>query len=482
MRGHGREDFETGPIGRSGTSPELPRKPTPRRKQVGKSVYWFTKAGGETYFGNVEDVPDDEARRLFAGHIKTLAEDGAGSKRKALTAGELIDLFLDWLQKNRSDRTYSTHRTYCSRFAAFRVGQADRGPAREQNQEFGHGSLARLPGRPGPFYPPTGLPAPPAFPATPGRLAVLTRQTAGASGLRPAAPSPEKAPRCVMWKMLAPVLVALVLLPPAPAGALWPGHPCVVETVEIEGKLGWHGNYFSRLPDGRIISTTMGCEWEGYFVESGGKTYILDLPQGHEGAERLKGKRVLVAGVLDHRTVGFPDRQYEMPFIRINNLVSSAPVEIKGKLAFDPTEIWRPFGVYWYISSGDQRFYLDFGKNTEVEKLASTLQGTVVVTGRLEVSRLWQIVHVATLKAEEPLVERAYEGNWEKADTILALKSGDRRPLVEHVRDMLAEDLKAGGHTLRLESGRLVVRTTAANHAKIERFLHLLAVIPGPAR
>jgi hypothetical protein len=80
--------FETGPIGHSGTSPKqlllyfqwlpaydglrfdflplsftpfaggnlMPRKPTLRRKKVGKSVYWFTKAGGETYFGNVANL------------------------------------------------------------------------------------------------------------------------------------------------------------------------------------------------------------------------------------------------------------------------------------------------------------------------------------------------------------------------------------------------------------------------------------------
>jgi hypothetical protein len=119
---------------------------------------------------------------------------------------------------------------------------------------------------------------------------------------------------------LAPLFIAIALLPPAPAVALWPGHPCVVQTVEIEGKLGWHGNLFSRRPDGRILSTMMAFEWEGYFVESGGKTYILDLPQGHEGAERLKGKKVKVTGVLEHRQVGFPGRQYERPFIRINTL------------------------------------------------------------------------------------------------------------------------------------------------------------------
>jgi hypothetical protein len=45
---------------------------------------------------------------------------------------------------------------------------------------------------------------------------------------------------------------------------------------------------------------------------------------------------------------------------------------------------------------------------------------------------------------------------WEATDTVLALKSGDRRPLID--------------------------RTTATNHAKIEAFLSLLATIPRPAR
>jgi integrase len=100
----------------------MPRKPTLRKKKVGKSVYWFTRAGGDTYFGNIADVKYSDARRLFAAHIKNLAEQGPASKGKALTAAELIDLFLDRVQRNRSERTYSTRRTYCSRFASFRVG------------------------------------------------------------------------------------------------------------------------------------------------------------------------------------------------------------------------------------------------------------------------------------------------------------------------------------------------------------------------
>jgi integrase len=101
----------------------MPRKPALRRKKVGKSEYWFTKAGGfDTYFGNVKEVSYEDARRQFASHIKNLVDQEPACKGKVLTVGELIDLFLDWLQKHRSERTYSTRRTYCSRFASFQIG------------------------------------------------------------------------------------------------------------------------------------------------------------------------------------------------------------------------------------------------------------------------------------------------------------------------------------------------------------------------
>jgi hypothetical protein len=280
-----------------------------------------------------------------------------------------------------------------------------------------------------------------------------------------------------MWKVLTPVLVALALLPPASALAVGPVHRCVVE-----GTLGWHGNVFSRLPDGKVIISTMTCEWEGYFVEAGGQKYILDLPVGHAGAERLKGKRVKVTGELGSRQVGFPDRRYQMPFLRITTLVTSDAVEVKGKLAVDPTEILRPFGGTRYITAEGQRYYLDFGKTTDLEKVAASLKGTAVATGRLEVSGRWLLLHVATLKAAEALQERTYEGDWQTKDTLYALKSGDHRPLIDHIRDILGEDLKVGGHTMGLEGKMLVVRTTAANHARIERFRKMLATIPGPAR
>lgn len=102
----------------------MARQPKLRKKKVGKSVYWFTKAGGDTYFGNIGDVPYSEARKDFNEHLKSIGESVKDSKRKGLTAGELMDLFLDWIERNRSERTYSTRKTYCSRFGSFRVGNS----------------------------------------------------------------------------------------------------------------------------------------------------------------------------------------------------------------------------------------------------------------------------------------------------------------------------------------------------------------------
>jgi integrase len=98
------------------------RKPELRKKTVGKSVYWFTKVGGDTYFGNVQKVPHKEAQKLFANHLLRIRTEETANKRNGLSAGELMDLFLDWVHRHRDAKSYATRRTYCSRFGAFRVG------------------------------------------------------------------------------------------------------------------------------------------------------------------------------------------------------------------------------------------------------------------------------------------------------------------------------------------------------------------------
>jgi integrase len=100
----------------------MPRQPKLRKKKVGSSIYWFTKAGGDTYFGNVEEVSHKAAKKLFATHLNKVHGDAEGSKRRGLSAGELMDLFLEWVHKHRDGQNYATRKNYCSRFGSFRVG------------------------------------------------------------------------------------------------------------------------------------------------------------------------------------------------------------------------------------------------------------------------------------------------------------------------------------------------------------------------
>ena len=101
----------------------MPRQPRLRKKRVGNATYWYTEAGGPTYFGAVDVVPFSEAKNRFSSHLRSLSEAPSDSKVKGRSAGQLMDLFLDWISRNRSKDTYETRRTACSRFRAFKVGQ-----------------------------------------------------------------------------------------------------------------------------------------------------------------------------------------------------------------------------------------------------------------------------------------------------------------------------------------------------------------------
>jgi integrase len=101
----------------------MPRQPKLRKKKVGESIYWFTKAGGDTYLGNVAEVTHQDARKRFADHLLRIRSEEMANKREHLTARELMDLFLQWVHGHRNEQNYFTRRTYCSRFGAFCVGQ-----------------------------------------------------------------------------------------------------------------------------------------------------------------------------------------------------------------------------------------------------------------------------------------------------------------------------------------------------------------------
>ena len=100
----------------------MPRQPKLRKKKVGNRLYWYTETGGPTYFGGVNDVAFSEAKDLFNTHVKSLSDGTIDSKTRGRTAGQLMDLFLEWVIQNRSTDTYESRRTACSRFGAFEVG------------------------------------------------------------------------------------------------------------------------------------------------------------------------------------------------------------------------------------------------------------------------------------------------------------------------------------------------------------------------
>ena len=105
----------------------MPQHAKLRKKNVGNATYWYTEAGGPTYLGNVEDIPYRQAKKLFADHTQSLLDEKKDAKLNGFTAGDLLDLFLDWIKKHRSHSTWTTRRIYCERFVNFKVANAQIG-------------------------------------------------------------------------------------------------------------------------------------------------------------------------------------------------------------------------------------------------------------------------------------------------------------------------------------------------------------------
>lgn len=97
----------------------MARAPKLRKKTVNGSVYWYSRAGGDTYFGRVDDVSHRAAAKAFADHLSKIRNEANQSKKGKQTAGELIDLFLVWVRDNRAEDSYEQRRHHCSRFAWF---------------------------------------------------------------------------------------------------------------------------------------------------------------------------------------------------------------------------------------------------------------------------------------------------------------------------------------------------------------------------
>ena len=97
----------------------MARQPELRKKIVRGWTYWFTKAGGDTYFGRADEITHQEAKKRFADHLVRIQAENTSSKR-GISAGALMDEFLDWMQQHRDVESYKMRRRYCSEFGNFR--------------------------------------------------------------------------------------------------------------------------------------------------------------------------------------------------------------------------------------------------------------------------------------------------------------------------------------------------------------------------
>jgi integrase len=95
------------------------RPPKLRKKKVGKHVYWYTRANGEVYFGNVKEMSREKANELFAERIGRKPTVADTAEVAVLTAGDLFLSFLAWVKTNRSESQYRRRRRDCSRFGRF---------------------------------------------------------------------------------------------------------------------------------------------------------------------------------------------------------------------------------------------------------------------------------------------------------------------------------------------------------------------------
>jgi len=94
----------------------------PRQAKLNKkNGHWYTKAGNPNgvYFGKVGDVTYQEAKDKFADYLKALAPARMARVVASISTAELTDLFLDWIQSHRSDRTFDERKRHLQRFVNF---------------------------------------------------------------------------------------------------------------------------------------------------------------------------------------------------------------------------------------------------------------------------------------------------------------------------------------------------------------------------
>jgi hypothetical protein len=179
---------------------------------------------------------------------------------------------------------------------------------------------------------------------------------------------------------------------PAPAvpqdkGGRIPGDVYQWITVEINGTLDYNdGGLRPRIPE-------FGT-WVGYSVTADGKWYGLDFRTNmelEEKAKRLTGKRAVVKGTVEERTLdGFIKQQIKVVVVsdleaapdvtEADSVKETVHLEVEGEL--DRINlIGPPAAEGWSVQADKQTYHLKFDTNIPREKPESLRGKRVLVTG-----------------------------------------------------------------------------------------------------
>ncbi len=85
--------------------------------------YWFTQTGSRqgTYFGRIDDVPYEEAKRRFGEYLAAQKHE-TRNQLPTRSVAEVCDAHLQFVQDNRSDALYKQRKCILNGFCNFRVG------------------------------------------------------------------------------------------------------------------------------------------------------------------------------------------------------------------------------------------------------------------------------------------------------------------------------------------------------------------------
>jgi hypothetical protein len=79
-----------------------------------------------------------------------------------------------------------------------------------------------------------------------------------------------------------------------------PGQRSDPSHLAITAKVHWSGNSYGRMPDGQIIGTLMGCDWESCYIVVDGRTVLLHgLPGDIVDQQGYRGQTLILVGQFE---------------------------------------------------------------------------------------------------------------------------------------------------------------------------------------